>query len=202
MNIIDRLLASLGLSNKQAQAENESKFKPVEKLPLDEEFALNFKENGGKFIYCENEGELKDSYISILNENNWYNSKLSSKNQSLIDQFNHYKTNQITEFGNDEDYLLTDCEFLISNTGAILISSKQIGEKKPEELPYNIIVFAKTSQLIETISIGLQKINIEYKSNIPTNIRSLKTFKEKDDDDFMSYGSVSKNVYLLLLEDL
>ena len=130
-----------------------------------------------------------------------YNSKISSKNQDLINRFNHFKELDVSEFGN-ENLLLTDCEYLISNTGAILISSQQIGEKKPEELPYNIIVFAKTSQLIETISIGLQKINIEHKSNIPTNIRSLKTFKEKDDDDFMSYGSVSKNVYLLLLEDL
>ena len=201
MNILDRLLANLGFSSKEAQAESESKFKPVEKTPLDEEFALNFKENGGKFIYCENQSDLKDSYIAILDENNWYNSKISSKNLELIDKFNQLKELDVSDFGN-EDLLLTDCEYLISNTGAILISSQQIGEKKPEELPYNIIVYARTSQLIETISIGLQKINIEHKSNIPTNIRSLKTFKEKDDDDFMSYGSVSKNVYLLLLEDL
>ena len=201
MNILDRLLASLGFSSKDAQAESESKFKPVEKLPLDEEFASNFKENGGKFIYCENKSDLKETYVSILDENDWYNSKVSSRNKELLDQFNGYKKLSVSEFGN-EDFLLTDCEYLISNTGAILISSQQIGEKKLEELPYDIIVFAKTSQLIETISIGLQKINIEHKTNIPTNIRSLKTFKEKEDDDFMSYGSVSKNVYLLLLEDL
>lgn len=201
MNILDRLLANLGFSSKEAQAESESKFKPVEKLPLDEEFASNFKENGGKFIYCENHSDLKDSYIAILDENNWYNAKISSKSSELLDKFNQLKELHVSKFGN-EDLLLTGCEYLISNTGAILISSQQIGEKKPEELPYNIIVYAKTSQLIETISIGLQKINIEHKSNIPTNIRSLKTFKEKDDDDFMSYGSVSKNVYLLLLEDL
>ena len=201
MNILDRLLANLGFSSKDAQAESESKFKPVEKPPLDEEFTLNFKENGGKFIYCENESDLKETYISILDENDWYNSKVSSRNKELLDQFNKYKKLSVSEFGN-EDFLLIDCEYLISNTGAILISSQQIGEKKPEELPYNIIVFAKTSQLIESISIGLQKINVDHKSNIPTNIRSLKTFKEKDDDDFMSYGSISKNLYLLLLEDL
>ena len=201
MNIFDRLLDTLGLKSKDAQAEAESKFKPVDKLPLDEEFTLNFKENGGKFIYCENETEVKDTYISILDENNWYNSKVSSKKKKVLDQFNEYKALNKAEFGK-EDLLLLDCEFLIANTGAILISSQQIGEKKPEELPYNLIVFAKTSQLIETISIGLQKINTKHKTSIPTNIRSLKTFKEKDDDDFMSYGSVSKNVYLLLLEDL
>lgn len=201
MNILDRLLASLGVSSKDAQAESESKFKPEEKLPLDEQFTLNFKENGGKFIYCENEKELKETYISILDENDWYNSKVSSRNKELLDKFNQYKELGRSKSG-DEGILLIDCEYLIANTGAILVSSQQIGEKKPEELPYNIIVFARTSQLIETISIGLQQINVKHKTDIPTNIRSLKTFKEKDDDDFMSYGSITKNVYLLLLEDL
>ncbi len=201
MNILDRLLASLGVSSKDAQAESESKFKPEEKLPLDEQFTINFKENGGKFIYCENENELKDTYISILDENDWYGSKISSKSEELLDKFNKYKELKVSESG-DGSILLIDCEYLIANTGAILVSSHQIGEKKPEELPYNIIVYARTSQLIETISIGLQQINIKHKNDIPTNIRSLKTFKEKDDDDFMSYGSITKNVYLLLLEDL
>lgn len=201
MNILDRLLASLGVSSKDAQAESESKFKPEEKLPLDEQFTLNFKENGGKFIYCENEQELKENYISILDENNWYHSTISSRNNDLLNRFYQYKDLDPPDSG-DGDILLIDCEYLIANTGAILVSSQQIGEKKPEELPYNIIVFAKTSQLIETISIGLQQINVKHKTDIPTNIRSLKTFKEKDDDDFMSYGSITKNVYLLLLEDL
>ena len=201
MNILDRLLASLGVSSKDAQAESESKFKPEEKLPLDEQFTLNFKENGGKFIYCENEQELKENYISILDENNWYHSTISSRNNDLLNRFYQYKDLDSPD-SEDGDILLIDCEYLIANTGAILVSSQQIGEKKPEELPYNIIVFAKTSQLIETISIGLQQINVKHKTDIPTNIRSLKTFKEKDDDDFMSYGSITKNVYLLLLEDL
>ncbi len=201
MNILDRLLASLGVSSKDAQAESESKFKPEEKLPLDEQFTINFKENGGKFIYCENEKELKDTYISILDENDWYSSKISSKSEELLDKFNKYKALDVSG-SVDGSILLIDCEYLIANTGAILVSSHQIGEKKPEELPYNIIVYAKTSQLIETVSVGLQQINIKHKNDIPTNIRSLKTFKEKDDDDFMSYGSTTKNVYLLLLEDL
>ena len=97
MNILDRLLANLGFSSKEAQAESESKFKPVEKLPLDEEFALNFKENGGKFIYCENQSDLKDSYIAILDENNWYNSKISSRNLELVDKFNQLKELDVSE---------------------------------------------------------------------------------------------------------
>lgn len=201
MNLVDRLLSALGISNKDAKAESESKFKPVEKPPIDEEFTLNFKENGGKFIYCSNKADLKESFQSIIDENHWQDAKVSYRKESLFNKFGQFYKLNAADKGH-EDYLLTDCEFLIANTGAILMSSDQIGEKKPEELPYNIIVYATTSQLIETISLGLQNINTKHKNQIPTNIRTLKTFREKDDVDFMSYGSISKNLYLLLLEDL
>ena len=42
----------------------------------------------------------------------------------------------------------------------------------------------------------------KVKKNIPTNITTIKHFKATEDDNFLSYGSSSKNLYLLLLEDL
>ena len=36
------------------------------------------------------------------------------------------------------------------------------------------------------------------KSKIPTNITTIKHFKAADDKDFLTYGSSSKNLYLLL----
>ena len=42
-----------------------------------------------------------------------------------------------------------------------------------------------------------------YQKDIPNNITTLKHFQQtaENKDDFLSYGSASKNVYLLLLED-
>ena len=67
--------------------------------------------------------------------------------------------------------------------------------------PDNIIVFATTSQLVESIGEGLKKIKKKYGHNIPANITTLKHFKatNKNSDDFLTYGSSSKNLYLLLL---
>ena len=63
---------------------------------------------------------------------------------------------------------------------------------------------ARTSQLSETLSKGLEGIRIKYLNNLPSNITSIKNFNKADDEDlnFLTYGSSAKNLYLILLEDL
>ena len=103
---------------------------------------------------------------------------------------------------NDAKFFLTTCENLIANDGSLLISSKQIYEKKLTELPFNFVVFATTSQIVESIGEGLRVIKSKSRKKIPTNITTIKHFKSADEKDFLSYGSSAKNLYLLLLEDL
>ena len=70
-------------------------------------------------------------------------------------------------------------------------------------MPSNLIVFATTSQLVDSISEALKVIKKKYPDKIPDNITTLKHFlpTPENENDFLSYGSTSKNVYLLLLED-
>jgi hypothetical protein len=77
-------------------------------------------------------------------------------------------------------------------------------EKKVNELPSNVVVYATTSQLVESIGEGLKIIKKKYGPKIPANITTLKHFQatEANSDDFLTYGSSTKNLYLLLLEDL
>ena len=122
-------------------------------------------------------------------------------NNKLKKKFKDFDWNT-TEVINEGHFLFTTCEYLIANDGSILISSNQIAEKKLNELPKNFIVLATTSQIVKTIGEGLHGIKAKNKKNIPTNITTIKHFKAAEDDNFLSYGSSSKNLYLLLLEDL
>ena len=97
---------------------------------------------------------------------------------------------------------LTTCEALVADNGSILISSNQIKEKKLKELPDNFIVYATTSQLVENIGEVLRGIKNKNQDKLPSNITTIKHFEIKEEKDFMTYGSSSKNLYLLLLEDL
>ncbi|GGW69389.1 YkgG family uncharacterized protein [Winogradskyella epiphytica] len=177
------------------------KYMPEIKLPVDERFTINFKANGGKFLYCENLDEVKESFNAILNENNWHNESvflIDNRLSSLFKDFNLKSSKSVS----DSAYFLSTCEYLISDDGSLLISSNQIAEKKLLELPDNFIIYATTSQFVETIGEGLKGIKAKSKSSIPTNITTIKHFKSADDKNFLTYGSSSKNLYLLLQEDL
>ena len=177
------------------------KYMPEVKLPADERFTINFKANGGKFLYCENMEEVKDSFNSILDENKWHNDKVFIIDKRLSELFNDFNLNSTKKIS-ESSYFLSTCEYLISDDGSLLISSNQIAEKKLTELPDHFIIYATTSQFVENIGEGLKGIKEKSKATIPTNITTIKHFKADDDKDFLTYGSSSKNLYLLLLEDL
>ncbi|MDA8572166.1 lactate utilization protein [Flavobacteriaceae bacterium] len=202
MSVFRKIFGSISKSDKEQQKnEDENKFLPKKDTPIDESFTIHFSENGGKFLYCETINEVYDFLQQIIKENNWEDKFALLLNSELNEKFKDvgWKT---TETINEGHFLFTTCEYLIANDGSILISSNQIAEKKLNELPKNFIVFATTSQIVQTIGEGLHGIKAKNKKNIPTNITTIKHFKATEDDNFLSYGSSSKNLYLLMLEDL
>jgi hypothetical protein len=58
--------------------------------------------------------------------------------------------------------------------------------------------------LVKNTGEGLTGIKTNFKGNIPTNISAIKNYNiNKNDDNFLNYGNTnSKNLYLLLFEDL
>ena len=188
-------------SEERVLNEERSKYMPDIKLPIDEQFTINFKKNGGKFLYCENIEEIYNSLENIIDENKWNDKKVFILNDNLKDLFKGFDL-QSTKKTSESSYLFTTCENLIADDGSILISSNQIAEKKLKELPANFVVYATTSQLVENIGEGLKVIKTKNRIKIPTNITTIKHFKTTEDKDFLSYGSSAKNLYLLLLEDL
>ena len=67
-------------SEEELKSKDRGKYMPEIKLPIDERFTINFKANGGKFLYCENLNEIYESLNLILEENNWEN-----KNALVLD---------------------------------------------------------------------------------------------------------------------
>ncbi|OMP30301.1 LUD domain-containing protein [Mangrovimonas sp. DI 80] len=199
-----RKIFGLKSDNEEDNIKNEErgKYMPEIKLPVDERFTINFKANGGKFLYCENLDEIRDSLRLILSENDWQNESVLLLDDRLKELFKGMQY-QSTKNLSEATYFLSTCEYLISDDGSLLISSNQIAEKKLIELPSNFIIYATTSQFVENIGEGLRGIKGKNKEKIPTNITTIKHFKAPTEDkDFLSYGSSSKNLYLLLLEDL
>ena len=179
---------------------NELHASSTENMPADELFTLNFRKNGGKFLYCENLTEVKNHFEDILEENDWFESEAVCYEPKLFSMLEENKLNYVKP--ENPKFLLASCENLIADEGSILFSSNQIKQNKPQELPGNIVIIATTSQIIENKSDGLREIKKRYEKDYPTNITTIKYFEKAKEEDFLHYGSVAKSLYLLLLEDL
>ncbi|HUH27999.1 LUD domain-containing protein [Gelidibacter sp.] len=201
MSLFRKIFGLRNTPEDHIQSEERGKYMPEIKLPIDEKFTINFKANGGKFLYCENMEEIYKTFKNILHENNWEGNSVFLLDSRLKDLFKDFDL-KATRNPSESDYFLSTCEYLIADDGSLLISSNQIAEKQLRDLPPNFVIYATTSQFVENIGEGLRGIKNKNRDKIPTNITTIKHFKAIEDKNFLSYGSSSKNLYLLLLEDL
>ena len=197
------------LRNKKNEDETKEKELDYKYLPkkdeyIEERFTKNFSENGGKFLYASTREECNDFFKKILDENNWNIKTILCFEKNLINDFFDDINFETNKTNLNSNLLITGCEFLVAKDGSILVSAHQIKSYKIKDIPVNIIVLAKTSQLSETVSKGLEGIRIKYSNNLPSNITSIKNFncEENEKLNFLTYGTSSKNLYLILLEDL
>jgi L-lactate utilization protein LutC len=200
MNLFKKLFGKKEKTEGSENSSDKSSYIPSDDAPIDEKFTYMFNKNGGKFLYCLSMDEIFEAFQNILEENQISEKDVYCINQRLGSKFNSTKFNFKEPKNNS--FFLTTCESLIAKNGSILFSSNQIKEKKLSELPSKFIVFSTTSQLTDTISEGMRKIKNQSKNLIPSNITTIQDFESKKEKDFMSYGSSTKNLYLLLLEDL
>ena len=202
MGLFDKLFGG-GKKVSKETVETRGAHMPDLNIPVDEKFTIHFKKNGGKFLYCDSIKEISQALANIVEENTWHDHPFLVLDNRLSKKFSKENINYTDKAGESQVFFTT-CEHLIAQNGSILVCSNQLLENKLVDLPDNVIVYATTSQLVESIGEGLKVIKKKYGRSIPTNITTLKHFQanEENDHDFLTYGSSSKNLYLLLLEDL
>ena len=191
-------------NTQEEESEIEYKYLPKKDELVEEKFTLNFISNGGKYLYAIDSDECEQYFNEILKENNWEEKSILCFKKDFTKNFIPNNKIKFNKSNLNSNLFITDCEFLVAKDGSILVSAKQIQSYKSNDLPNNIIVMAKTSQLSETLSKGLEGIRIKYSNNLPSNITSIKNFNKNEGEDlnFLTYGSSAKNLYLILLEDL
>ncbi|CAM1360484.1 conserved hypothetical protein [Tenacibaculum sediminilitoris] len=170
-------------------------------LSLDDSFVHHFINKGGKFLYCTSIKEVSKNLKKILEENNW--NEVTCTDLDLL-KITEKIDISVQDHSLESIPFFTSCEHLIANKGDILFSSNQLGSNKLATLSKHFIVYATTSQLVKNIGEGLTGIKTHFSGNIPTNISSVKNYTfETEDDNFLSYGNNNtKDLYLLLFEDL
>ena len=185
-------------SKKNDESENvESSHQNIGSIDLI--FAENFTKSGGRFIFIDEINSTKEVFEKIFEENQWDSENVCSLNANVAKNLEIKTIRKIDK--ENVRALVTECEFLISNTGRILICNKQIKSNKIEDLPSVLIVLAKSNQFVSDVSEGMTMLKNKYKGNFPTNITTLNVKNKLNEDNFLTYGNSAKDIYLILSDD-
>ena len=162
-------------------------------------FAKNFTSSGGRFTFIDEKNSTNEIFQKIIEENQWNSDNVCSLDSNLS---KNLEIRLIRKIDNDNvKALVTECEFLLSNTGRILICNKQIKSNRIESLPPVVIILAKTNQFVSDVSEGMTKLKMKYKTNFPTNITTINVKNKLNEDNFLTYGNSAKDIYLILSDD-
>ena len=185
-------------SKKNDESENvESSHQNIGSIDLI--FAENFTKSGGRFIFIDEINSTKEVFEKIFEENQWDSENVCSLNANVA---KNLEIRSIRKIDNENvRALVTECEFLISNTGRILICNKQIKSNKIEDLPSVLIVLAKSNQFVSDVSEGMTMLKNKYKGNFPSNITTINVKNKLNEDNFLTYGNSAKDIYLILSDD-
>lgn len=188
-------------SSKEDKAEQRGPHMPDIEVPVEQVFAQKFTSRGGKFVYCDNLDDAKNAFTAIVKEFPTQVRELLCLDSELAKKLDVGMT--LTKTNLNAKFMLCSCESLVAYDGSIVVCERQLGSNKLADLPEIFVIFAGTRQFSSTVSDALKKIKHHYADSIPLNITSIKQFKNEviTHDNYMSYGSSIKEVYLLLLED-
>lgn len=140
-------------------------------MSTEEEFADNFNQLGGKFVFCGNKNELLEKIHALYENRGW--KKMLCAEDDLLKQLNDTNLElalSANENPEDADACITGCEAMIARTGSVIISSRQhMGRTSTVFYPVHIIV-GYTSQVVADIQNGLDLVKKKYGNDMPTMI--------------------------------
>ncbi len=155
-------------------------------------FAQNFTESGGKFIFCEDNVILVENIEFVVTENGCNQGLVCQESmlQGLLQIAEIPYNNQYTA---DSTIVVCSCEYLISRTGSILISSKQGTQKAAFLNAPILVVIAFTNQLVDNMRDALIEVRKKYQGVFP-NMLSMIT-----NPNYQETSEKQQEIYVLLI---
>ncbi|HKI88889.1 MAG TPA: LUD domain-containing protein [Draconibacterium sp.] len=144
-------------------------FYPVDK-PLELAFKKGLEMVNGKVSIFEAEDKVYEflkTFISSYSQQDIYCNETEIRNKLTcygIDFQGDEPNDKAIQIG------ITGCEFLIAQTGSVMVSSAQIGGRRLFVYPEIHIVIAKKNQLVEDLENAYTGISNKYKKELPSQI--------------------------------
>lgn len=175
---------------------------------LDESLALNFAQEftnlGGKFIYCEDEDDLKIILKNFITR---------EKVQPLfcdVPELKHILNDIGIDFTDKKaDFKslyssLTSCEFLIARFGSVMVSSGQESGRRLNFYPEKHLIVAYASQLVPETKDALTSMREKYNGKLPSMITQISgASRTADIEKTLVMGMHGpKEIYVFFVDDI
>ncbi len=190
--------------NPNANVDLEAKFY----TELDESLALNFAQEftnlGGKFIYCEDEEDLKLVLKSFAVQEEIQ--PLFCNEPTLKEILNNVEipfSDKPEEF-KDLHSAITSCEFLIARFGSVMVSSGLASGRKLHYYPEKHLVVAYASQLVPETKDALIGMREKYNGTLPSMITQISgASRTADIEKTLVMGMHGpKEIYVFFVDDI
>lgn len=167
-------------------------------------FAQKFTKLNGKFIFCETVNDFSASLISLLQENNWSTPFVMEPEIKKILTTAGIAFEDSEDKFNDLNVGITACEYLISRTGSVIVSSAQASGRRLNVYPNYHIVVAYASQIVDNHKVALQKLKEKYRKNLPSLISSITgPSRTADIEKTLVQGAHGpKEIFVFLIDDI
>jgi len=168
---------------------------------LDIQFAKELNDNGGNFIYCLNQNELSIALVNLVKENKW--TKIVTSNNNLFKYIDALGLNPVENNLYDKNGIvfISDCDYLISDSGSVMLSSKIFKNTKHNHLNDVMLIIAERNQIEPNLASAFEKIKSKYKS-LPSKISLISgsniTETQKFSEDFNRQQT--NKIFVFLLE--
>ncbi|MEL6918783.1 MAG: lactate utilization protein B/C, partial [Bacteroidota bacterium] len=107
MGLFDKLFGGGKKKVSKETSETRGVHMPDLNIPVDEKFTINFKKNGGKFLYCDSFGEVSSTLKKIIGENHWEDQAFFSMDDRLTKKFSKENISFTDKHKNSEIFFTT-----------------------------------------------------------------------------------------------
>jgi len=175
---------------------------------LDESLALNFAQEftdlGGKFIYCEDEEDLKSvlkTFVLAEEVQPLFCREPALKN--LLNSIEISYTDKVEDFKTLRSSL-TSCEFLIARFGSVMVSSGLSSGRRLNFFPEKHLVVAYASQLVPETKDALTGMQEKYNGKLPSMITQISgASRTADIEKTLVMGMHGpKEIYVFFVDDI
>ncbi len=175
-----------------------------EVAPDIETFAINFTNNEGRFIYCENSEDFHKKLKEVAKKVGWKYVYCWHKTLVSFLQQKDFRNCKIGHRLDKAHAGLTPCESLIMDTGSILYSSALQSGRSLAILPPVWLVIASSQHVVTSLSQAFKNLQTKYPDGFPSmlNLVSGHAYTQSIGMKKIKAGMGPQEIYLFYVEDM